>query len=185
MRPLFTIHAGEYVVGDYIEQTFPDLAIWVPVKDTGIDLLVTGKAGGISISLRVKLSRDYKPLEAATLFEKSIRAAGWLTIDHEKLAGSNADLWVVVLVSHESRVKPQFIVIPPRELPNKLVVVHGKSKRYQFYPWITQKGICLDGRGLTSAHKLQLVEGTLVLGERDLTQDLEQWTTLQLLAGKT
>src|SRR2546422_534869 len=115
MRPLFTVHAGEFVVGEFIEQSLPDLDVWVPAKDTGIDLLVTGKRGRPPISLQVKLSRDYKPFEARNEFEKSIVAAGWLTLDHDKLATSKADLWVVVLISHERKLKPQFLVIPPQE----------------------------------------------------------------------
>ena len=185
MRPLFTIHAGEYVVGDYIEQTFPDLDVWVPVKDRGIDLLVTGNSNLPPISLQVKLSRDYKALEAATPFQKAIRAAGWLTIDDQKLANSKADLWVIVLVSNERMLKPQFVTIPPKDLHRKLLVVHGKCKRYQFYPWITKDGLCLDGRGLMSAHKDQLVKGTIVLGERDLTPYLGQWKALENLANKS
>ena len=33
MRPLFTIHAGEFVVGEHIEQQFPKF-VWIPSKDT-------------------------------------------------------------------------------------------------------------------------------------------------------
>src|SRR5690554_1866372 len=45
MQPLFTIHAGEYLVGSHIEQHLRDpngdkVNVWVPSKDTGIDLLV-------------------------------------------------------------------------------------------------------------------------------------------------
>ena len=184
MRPLFTIHAGEFIVGEFIEKVFPNLDIWVPAKDTGIDLLVTGERGRPSISLQVKLSRDYKPLEARNEFEKSIVAAGWLTLDHEKLATSNADLWVVVLISHERTMKPQFLIVPPKELLRRLAITHGKSKRYHFYPWVTKKGVCLDGRGLMRAHKRQLVEGTMVLGSRDLSQYLGDWSALKRLSRK-
>ena len=41
MKPIFTIHAGEYLVGDYLEKHFTDCEIWVPSKDTGTDLLIT------------------------------------------------------------------------------------------------------------------------------------------------
>ena len=48
MQPLFTIHAGEYLVGSHIEQHLRDpngdkVNVWVPSKDTGIDLLVADK----------------------------------------------------------------------------------------------------------------------------------------------
>ncbi len=48
MQSLFTIHAGEYLVGLHIEQHLRDpngdkVNVWVPFKDTGIDLPVTNK----------------------------------------------------------------------------------------------------------------------------------------------
>ena len=89
MRPLFTIHAGEFLVGAYIERNFPALNIWIPAKDTGVDLLVTGKPTRSPVSLQVKLSRDYKAPEARNDFERMILGAGWLTINHAKCAASN------------------------------------------------------------------------------------------------
>lgn len=41
MRPMFTVHVGEHLVGDYMERTFPRWNVWVPSKDTGTDLLLT------------------------------------------------------------------------------------------------------------------------------------------------
>ena len=41
MRPIFTIHAGEFIVGEHLERKFKGLNVWVPTKDTGVDLLVT------------------------------------------------------------------------------------------------------------------------------------------------
>ena len=43
MRPLFTVHAGEFLVGQHIEG-FKGKNVWVPTKDTGVDLLVTNSA---------------------------------------------------------------------------------------------------------------------------------------------
>ena len=37
MKTLFTIHAGEYLVGDYIQDFYPRWNVWVPSKDTGIE----------------------------------------------------------------------------------------------------------------------------------------------------
>ncbi len=43
MRPLFTIHAGEYLVGSEIEQHFKKekLNVWIPSRGADIDLLVS------------------------------------------------------------------------------------------------------------------------------------------------
>ena len=61
MKPLFTIHAGEYLVGSYIEKKYSNWHLWVPSKDTGIDLLVTNKNNSKTSSIQVKFSKDYVP----------------------------------------------------------------------------------------------------------------------------
>ena len=43
MRPIFTIHAGEYLVGNFLETMFKEIEVWMPSKDTGTDLLITNK----------------------------------------------------------------------------------------------------------------------------------------------
>lgn len=59
MRPIFTIHAGEYLVATKIEESFPSLRIWIPSKDSGVDLLVTDARQDKVASLQVKFSKDY------------------------------------------------------------------------------------------------------------------------------
>ena len=38
MRPMFTVHAGEFLVGQYIEGKLKK-NVWLPTKDVGVDLL--------------------------------------------------------------------------------------------------------------------------------------------------
>lgn len=134
------------------------------------------------MSLQVKLSRDYKAPEAASDFDRSLEAAGWLTLAHDKIANSTADYWVIVLVSHERKMAPQFIVIPPCELLKRLVSIHGQSKNYQVYPWVTKSKVALEGRGLLKAQKKALASGSLTLGLRDLSVFLGDWSALQRIA---
>lgn len=136
MRPLFTVHAGEFLVGEYIERNFPLLNVWIPAKDTGVDLLVTDVNARRTVSLQVKLSRDYRSPEATDELDRSLVAAGWLTLAHEKIKKSPAEWWVIVLVSHERSSKPQFIVLPPSELLSRLVQIHCEAKKYHFYATI-------------------------------------------------
>ena len=178
MRPIFTLHAGEFLVGEYIEKTYRTLNVWIPSKDTGIDLLVTNASTSSMVSLQVKLSRDYKPAEAISTFDHMAYAQGWLTLSHKKIAASTADQWVFVVVSHERTFRPQFIVLPPSELLRRLVAVHGESERYNFYPWVTKSGVALDGRGLSPAEKEAFAEGVLELGERDLSPFLNNWEAI-------
>ena len=179
MRPLFTVHAGEFLVGEFIEYTFPRLNVWIPSKDTGIDLLVTNERNTSAVSLQIKLSRDYKAPEATSEFDQCLVAAGWLTLAHEKIAKSTAQFWVFVLVSHERKMQPQFIIIPPTELLRRLIAIHGQAKSYHFYPWVTKSKIALQGRGLSKDDKEALARGTLALGHRDLSMFLGNWSSLQ------
>jgi hypothetical protein len=52
MQPMFTVHAGEYLVGSYVEDKFKNYKVWVPSKDTGIDLLVTDAKNSRAVSLQ-------------------------------------------------------------------------------------------------------------------------------------
>jgi predicted helicase len=69
MKPLFTVHVGEYLVGEHIERTYPRWNVWVPSKDTGIDLLVTEAQNRKMVSLQVKFSKDFNPTHASPLLQ--------------------------------------------------------------------------------------------------------------------
>ena len=81
MKPLFTIHAGELVAGDYIERTFRRVNVWVPAKDTGVDLLVSDAQNKKLVSLQVKFSRDFLATLMAAVFQKPLRACGWWSLN--------------------------------------------------------------------------------------------------------
>jgi hypothetical protein len=49
MKPLFTLHAGEFLVDTEIEWEFRRVNVWIPAKDTGIDLLVSNYANSVPI----------------------------------------------------------------------------------------------------------------------------------------
>jgi hypothetical protein len=85
MRPLFSVHAGEYLVGSHIEQHFRRVNLWVPAKDTGIDLLVSDRSNHRSISLQVKFSKDFLVTHRGPEFQRSLKACGWWTLDRDKL----------------------------------------------------------------------------------------------------
>ena len=114
MKPLFTVHAGEYLVGEYIERNFPDWNVWLPSKDTGVDLLVTNTRNRKAVSLQVKFSKDYS-FNRSPLLQSRMIAGGWWSLDARKIQKSNADFWIFVLPSFvENEIS--FIVVPP-DLP--------------------------------------------------------------------
>jgi hypothetical protein len=182
MRPIFTVHAGEFLIGEYIEKKYPKLNVWVPSKDTGVDLLVTNKANSESVSLQVKLSRDYRSIQTVDEFVQNMSVAGWLMLDHKKISASTANLWVFILVSHEKRVEPKHLIIEPQQLLRQLVATHGESKRYNFYPWVMKNSVALDGRGLSVSDKNRLLAENFELGARNYSNCLANWDALDKLA---
>ena len=97
MKPFFTIHAGEYLVGSYIESNFKNINVWVPSKDKGIDLLLTNFDNSKSVSVQVKFSKDFLTTNMDDLFQNGLRACGWWTLDLSKIRNSNADFWIFAL----------------------------------------------------------------------------------------
>jgi len=69
MRAFFAVHPGEFLVGDYVTRRLGrKYDVWVPAKDTGIDLLLTprGKSSR-AIKLQVKFSRSYDVVRPITV----------------------------------------------------------------------------------------------------------------------
>lgn len=181
MRSLFLLHGGEYLVGSYIERHFPSAVVWVPAKDTGVDLLVTGRDAKRSVSLQVKFSRDYVATDMPPIFRSRLRACGWWTFDHAKLHASRADYWVLVLLGFNAQ-STDFVIIPPSELLRRVNVVHGpKSRRIQSYVWVTQADACWETRGLMRADQLAVADGIYKNPARALTRFLNNWSPIERL----
>jgi len=177
MKPLFTIHAGEYLVGALVEKRFKRLNVWIPLRDTGLDLLVSDRRNSRSISLQVKFSKDFLVTHMGPAFQKQLRACGWWTINREKLRASPADYWVFVVQGFASRTV-DFVVIPRSKLWRKLSAIHGPAKRIQSYIWITEGKRCWETRGLNRSDQLLIAHGDYKSPHRDLTPWLNNWRPL-------
>lgn len=180
MRPLFTIHAGEFVVGDYIERKFRHVNLWIPARDTGMDLLVTDSQNEKGVSLQVKFSRDFLATHMPVIFQKPLRACGWWSLNREKIAKSKADYWVFVLVGFEHR-STDFVVLKPSDLLVRLDKIHGKAKTIQSYLWVTEKNRCWETRGLKREEQLAIAQGRYSDNERDFSKYLNNWSSVQAL----
>lgn len=181
MKPIFTVHAGEFVFGEHVEKNFQGLRLWVPTKDTGIDFLVSDSTGRKTVSVQVKMSRDYRPTLAATEFEKKLRAAGWFVFTHSALESSPADIWSIILISHERKSKPTFLNLAPKELLSCLVETHGRQKNYHLYPWLFIDGRCIEGRGMNKSDKKAFIASQYDIASRDLSAFLDNWEFLNVL----
>lgn len=191
MRPIFTIHAGEFLFGEALKKEAPLCELWLPIKDTGIDFLVTGDHLEKPIGVQVKMSRDYSPPVARTDFERQQSCGGWLTINLGKLAASQASIWSIVVVSNERKRKPHFINVPKNVLYEKVsAAVSGeasKSKSVHFYPSVLRskprgKGdsICINTRGMTKSEKNNVAnDWSNIEAKRDLSPFFDNWSFFQ------
>lgn len=181
MRTLFTIHAGEYLVGQHIEKKFGRrVQVWVPCKDSGVDLLVTDATARRSVSLQAKYSRDFLFFDFPSELIGPLRACGWWSIDRRKLAASRADYWVLAITGAKHR-ETDFLVITPRELLKRLTRLHGGARRIQAYFWVTESKRCWETRGLTRPVQYELVQGRFHHRIRDFSKFLNNWKPIERL----
>lgn len=137
MKPIFTIHAGEYLVGEYLEQRYgakKGWRIWTPSKDTGIDLLVTSADCRKTFSIQVKFSKSFPQSFECV-------ASGWWLLKYNAIQNSKADCWVFVLPAWPRNTDEKnatkalnvddcsFVVIEPKELLRRLNEIHPNVKK--------------------------------------------------------
>jgi len=183
MKPLSTIHAGEYLVGSYIEKHFKKYNVWLPSKDTGIDLLVTNSKNNKTVSLQVKYSKDYTTTHMKSEHHNSFRTWGWWTLNPKKVKASKADLWVFVMQSFAHKTI-DCVVIPPKTLVALLKKIHGPKKLHQTYMWVRNDNTCWEARGLSKTEKLSLADGDYENEDRHLTGFLNNWGIMKKTLGK-
>jgi hypothetical protein len=184
MKPLFTVHAGEFLVGCEIERQFPNVNLWVPAKDTGVDLLVSDGDNKATVSLQVKFSRDYLATHMKDeVFHTELRASGWWTPTRQQIEKSSAQYWVFVLAGFVNRTT-DFIIIAPDELLKRLDEVHRqRPNKFQCYFCVTKGNRCWETRGLKSSDVRSVAGATFNDKARDFTQYLNNWKSVKALNG--
>lgn len=177
MKPLFTVHVGEYLVGSYIEQHYKRVSVWVPSRDTGVDLMVLDRRGRSTVSIQVKFGKDFLP-DMAPEFQEPLRVCSWFTINLNKLRASQADFWVFVLRGFKKHSN-DFVVVPTGELRRRLRRIHkSKAKIIQSYLWVTESERCWEERGLKDADERKIACGVYENDVRDFTEFLNEWGSL-------
>ena len=185
MKPLFTIHASEFVAGDFIERKFRYVSVWVPAKDRGIDLLVTDSRNRRAVSFQVKFSRDFLVTDMPAEFQKPLRACGWWTLNRQKIAKSPADYWIFVLTGFARRTT-DFVVVKPSDLLKRLDAIHrrkAQTTKIQSYLWVTEMRRCWETRGLTRSDQRAIAQGKFSDRARDFTAFLNNWQPVKDLKG--
>ena len=180
MKALYTLHAGEYLVGAEIEKRFKNLKLWIPSKDKGIDFLVTDKTCKKSVSLQVKYSKDHLEGREESEERKNVKAGGWWSFDKDIIEKSSADYWVLVL-SKSGGVAPEFIIIKPKDLLLFYNNVFPGKQKVKSHARVMKDGKCWEARGLKKDDKEKISQGTYRPANRNLTKYLNNWTCLEKL----
>ena len=180
MRPLFTIHGGEYLVGSHIEQKFKRVKVWIPSRDTGIDLLVTDRRSRRKVGLQVKFSKDFLVTHMGAAFQEQLRACGWWTINRNKLHASPADFWVLVLLGFGRR-SADFVIVPTSILQRQLQILYGSPEVIQMYLWVTENDACWETRGLRRREQLRILDGSFSHRHRNFRKWLNNWSPVMRL----
>lgn len=181
MQPLFTVHAGEYLVGAHLERCWgEEVAIWLPSKDLGIDLLLTRRSTGVGgqrfVSLQVKYSKDYvADGTVSRLPDGSV--SGWWKFAPSELENSSADFWVLVIVPPD-KGGTRYIVIRPDELLDRLRRLRDNAQRLDFY--LAASGDhCFETRGLSAARRSQVFGDPEQYEDRDFSRFLDGWSPIR------
>jgi hypothetical protein len=182
MKPIFTIHAGEYLVGSHIEQNVRDNNgkkphVWIPSKDTGVDLLVTSHDNTKATGIQVKFSKDFLVTHGRPEYQEKLLSCGWWTLNREKIQASPADYWIFVLHTFNQK-NMQYVIITPEELKRRLDILHPNVKSLQTYLWVTANKTCWETRGLKKKQTNALVAGNYCDHNKDtrnFTQFLNNW----------
>jgi hypothetical protein len=174
MKSLFTIHIGEYLVGSYIESRFKNINVWLPSKDTGIDLLLTNANNTKTTSIQVKFSKDFLSSDWDEIFQIGLKSCGWWTLNKKKIENSKADFWI--FVQHGFNAKElQFVIIKPKELLQLFKNLKREGNTLQTYIWVTKKDKCWESRGLNGQDQVLVANNMYKNSDRDLTSYLNNW----------
>ena len=180
MNPLFSIHAGEYLTGGFIQHNFPNCRVWLPTRDTGIDLLVTNAKRTRTISLQVKFSKDFLPHSKDKFELHSLIVATWYKVKRKALVSSEADYWVFLLRSF-AHGTTDYLVVSPQDLLSRFSAYHGKKATYDLYFSLNVKKQCWEVRGLNNAEKVAVASGRFHVRERNFTEFLNKWSAIEKL----
>jgi hypothetical protein len=162
----------------YIEDNFKNYNVWVPSKDTGIDLLVTNARNSKAVSIQVKFSKDYIPTYMTSEFKDKFVSWGWWVLKQENIKKSKANLWVFVMQSFDNK-SIECIVIPPKVLLQKLKRIHDDKSFFQSYLWVTKTRKCWETRQLAKSERIRLANDRYTDPARDFSKFYDNWESLK------
>ena len=177
MKPLFTIHGGEYLFGNELELRYPTLRMWVPSKDDGIDFLVTDENTKNPLALQVKYSKDFNWSHGSPVLKPHVKSAGWYSLTKKKIVESKADYWVFVNYDGFERTI-DYLFFKPSELIERFDSLGRTGDRIECYIMVTKDGNCYETRGINKSNQDEILDGSLKGTNRDLKDFFERWKVI-------
>jgi len=152
--------------------------VWIPSKDTGVDLLLTDSKNKKMVSLQVKFSKDFLVTHMEDGFQSGLKSCGWFSLNRDKIKQSSADFWIFVLRSFNKK-NMQYVIIKPEELLKKLIKLRGNINNIQSYLWVTEKNKCWEARGLKKKEQILVANNAYNNEDRDFTKYLNNWEPIK------
>jgi hypothetical protein len=179
MKPLFTIHAGEYLFANEFYRKYPNYNLWIPAKDEGIDFLISDPKNEKTLSIQVKYSRDYNVLQLDDVLRTRLKTIGWFHLNRKKLQDSKADYWV--LINYEGFTKAtDFFFIRPNILFNVYSSLGRKGDIIDSYLWVMQdRNKAYETRGINKSEKNEILMGNCPNTYRNFSYFLNKWEVIQ------
>ena len=182
MKQFYSIHDGEFLVGLCINEAIKECDLWIPVKDRGVDILLTNKDNyNKNVSLQVKSSTDHLPTHSPEEIKFYHSCGFWnfgqadieKSIKDPKNNKKPADFWVIAIYSFFGK-KTDCIVIKPTDLYKRFSKFKKAEKTYF---WITNDGKCFETRGLNKSQQKLLMEKKYnsIDPARNFTDYLNNW----------
>lgn len=178
MTPIFTVHAGEYLVGSYLERELRNCRVWIPSKDTGIDMLLTNESCSRAVPLQIKYSRDYVESSPIDPISRSMTRSSFIRVQRRKIQTSAARYWIIVLHSFTSR-SSRYVVVNPSELLKRIEAHHGRRDIYSLYFCVVGDAQCWEVRGLRRRQLRAALDAGAVTPSRDFSRFLDDWSKIR------
>jgi hypothetical protein len=174
MKPIFTIHAGEYLVASEIEKNLKKVNVWIPSKDTGIDLLLTDELNIKTTSIQVKFSKDFNSTLIKQHLREHIKGSGWWKLDRKKIQSSRADFWIFIIYSFEKK-SHDYIILNPFELITLFDELNRFDQIVHCYFTVTNDNKAFETRGLKDSDKKSIYLSGISNPSRDVSKYLNNW----------
>ena len=136
IRNFWSLEPDECLVAEKLLEKLPDSQVFFPVRDIGVDLLVS--SGEKHANIQVKGSRYYTQRKGVELPPESCHS--WHQVVAKKLDRRNVDFYIFVTsIARESanritRFDTRFLVVPQSEVLRRVVAKsQGKQGVYRFY----------------------------------------------------